>query len=201
MKIAIIGRGRVAEGLRAALSRHHSIRLGVRDVRTASEAPIAEAASWAEVVIVSTPWSALDSVAAALAGHVDAKPVIDTVNPVGMTEHGLGLVDTGAASAAEALQARLPTARVVKAFNQIGAEHLAAAAALAAPPVMFAAGDDDAAKATALRLAQEAGFDARDGGPLANAHLLEALAMLWIWSATRTPLGRGFGFSLTYPSA
>ena len=65
-------------------------------------------------------------------------------------------------------------------------------------PVMFAASDDAAAKNTALSLATEAAFEAVDGGPLSNARHLESLAMIWIWSAIRGPLGRTFGFALSH---
>ena len=47
-------------------------------------------------------------------------------------------------------------------------------------PVMFAAGDDPAAKALALKLVADLGFDAIDAGPLKAARLLEPFAMLWI---------------------
>ncbi|MEM1362371.1 MAG: dinucleotide-binding enzyme, partial [Pseudomonadota bacterium] len=65
-------------------------------------------------------------------------------------------------------------------------------------PLMFVAGDETAAKQTALTLAEDAGFEAVDGGPLSNARHLESLAMLWIWSALKGPLGRSFGFALSH---
>ncbi|KUF11725.1 hypothetical protein AVJ23_03830 [Pseudoponticoccus marisrubri] len=86
----------------------------------------------------------------------------------------------------------------MKCFNQIGAEFIDDAGKLSGTPVMFAAGDDAAAKNIALSLATDAGFEAVDGGPLSNARHLESLAMIWIWSALKGPLGRTFGFALSH---
>ncbi len=197
MKLAIIGRGAVAQALAASLAQH-DLRFGVRTPAAPTEAPVADAAAWADGVVLATPWSAQDDVAAALAPVVVGKPVIDATNPVGMTDHGLDLISGPALSGAETLQAALPGAQVVKCFNTIGAEYLAAPTRLAHRPVMFAAGDDDKARAVALSLAEDAGFEPVSAGPLSNARHLEHLAMLWIWTALRGDLGRRFGFSLSH---
>jgi hypothetical protein len=59
----------------------------------------------------------------------------------------------------------------------------------ATPILMPVAGDDDEAKAVAIALAGELGFDAVDAGPLTAARDLEHLAALWIRLAY--PLGHG----------
>ena len=61
---------------------------------------------------------------------------------------------------------------------------------------MFACSDHADAKATAMQLASDAGFEVFDLGPLANAGLMESLARLWIWLAYRGGLGREFAFRL-----
>ena len=198
MKIGIIGRGSVASALSARFVQSHEVRLGVRKVSDPSEAPIGEVGLWSDVLLLATPWDAEEDVCQSIADHVAGKPVIDATNPVGMRNGALDLVHEGPGSAAESLQARLPAAHVVKCFNQIGAEFMDDAGKLASAPVMFAAGDDAAAKNIALSLATEAGFEAVDGGPLSNARHLESLAMLWIWSAAKGPLGRTFGFALSH---
>lgn len=195
MKLAIIGRGSVAQALARALS-GHEISFGVRDPNGPSERDLAAAAAWGEAIILATPWGAESEVAAAIEPHIAGKPVIDATNPVGMTEHGPDLVTTLGRSAAEGLQARLPEARVVKTFNQIGAEFMAEPGRLDRPAVMFVASDDSSARNLAVRLVREAGFEAVDAGPLSNARHLESLAMLWIWSALKGDLGRSFGFAL-----
>ena len=197
MKIGIMGRGRVAQALRSALGAAHSVRLGVRSPEADGEGLMAEVAAWAEVIVLATPWSAAEGVSSAIRDHVEGKPVIDATNPVGMRDGQLDLVTDGVGSAAEALQAMLPAAHVVKTFNQIGAEGMADANRFRDRPVMFAAGDDEGAKSIAMALAQDAGFTACDGGPLSYARHLESLAMLWIWTASTGPNGRDFGFTLT----
>jgi len=143
MKIGIVGRGRVAQALKAALDQNHDVRFGVRDPGDATEAALADAAVWADVLILATPHQAEAVVVAAIAAHVSGKTVIDATNPVGMRDGRLDLVTDGATSAAEGLQARLAAAHVIKGFNQIGAEFVADATGLDHRPVMFAAGDDD----------------------------------------------------------
>ncbi|MGH6959267.1 MAG: hypothetical protein ACREE7_02165, partial [Dongiaceae bacterium] len=62
--------------------------------------------------------------------------------------------------------------------------------------VLPVAGDDPRAKATALALARDLGFEPVDAGPLAMARYLEPFAMLWIKLALIQGLGRRFAFRL-----
>ena len=86
--------------------------------------------------------------------------------------------------------------RVVKAFNTTGAPNMADPAYPGGTPVMPVAGEDDAARALALGLAADVGFDAVDAGPLAAAADLEHLAMLWIRLAFPMGNGPGIAFAL-----
>jgi predicted dinucleotide-binding enzyme len=86
-------------------------------------------------------------------------------------------------------------ARVVKAFNTTGANIMADPVIGGVPTVMFICGEDAAARAVALRLAADVGFDAVDAGELKQARLLEPWAMLWIYLAFRGDAGREFGFA------
>ena len=189
MKLAIIGRGRVAGALAQALSAH-DIMFGVLSPAEPDEATPDRAAEMADAVILATPWPAESQVAETIKDHVVGKPVIDATNAVGMSDHGLDLVSAPGRAAAEVLQDRLPGAHVVKCFNQIGAEFMEDPGLLSARPVMFAAGNDAQARAVALALAAEAGFEAVDAGGLANARHLESLGMLWIWNSLKGDLGR-----------
>jgi predicted dinucleotide-binding enzyme len=63
---------------------------------------------------------------------------------------------------------------------------------------MFFAGDDAQAKRVAAQLAQEMGFDPVDAGPLANARLLEPLALLWIYLAVKQGHGTGIAYKLIH---
>ncbi len=86
MKIGILGRGRVAQALKTALDQNHDVRFGVRNPGDATEAALADAAVWADALILATPYEAEATVAAAIADHVSGKTVIDATNPVGMRD-------------------------------------------------------------------------------------------------------------------
>lgn len=107
----------------------------------------------------------------------------------------LGLAIGHATSGGEEVAARVPGAFVFKTLNQTGAETLADAGAYDPRPVMFVAGDDADRKAVVLGLVGELGFDPADAGPLANARLLEPLALLWIDQALVRGAGRHFAFA------
>lgn len=197
MKVGLIGRGAVSIAIQTALAHKHSIRLGVRNPNKEDEHSIAAAAEWADVIILATPWQAEADVAAAIADLVENKTVIDATNPVGIRDGVMDLVNPRDKSAAEYLQDRLPGSHVVKTFNQIGAEFMADAALLSEKPCMFVATDNQQARTISLELVEDSGFEAVDGGPLSNARHLESMAMVWIWSALKGPLGRSFGFSIS----
>ena len=61
---------------------------------------------------------------------------------------------------------------------------------------IFVAGDDAANKPRVIELVGALGFEVVDAGPLRNARLLEAHAMLWIDLALNRGLGRDFAFAL-----
>jgi predicted dinucleotide-binding enzyme len=71
-------------------------------------------------------------------------------------------------------------AKVVKAFNTIGAADFGDAQFGAIRADGFYCGDDKAAKAEVRGLVESAGFEPSDVGPLKSARYLEAMAMLWI---------------------
>ena len=102
----------------------------------------------------------------------------------------MGHTDSGG----EQVQAWAPSARVVKVLNSTGAENMADPHYGAERATMFLCGGDATARAVAARLVEDLGFEAVAAGPLANARLLEPLALLWIDLALRQGLGRGIAF-------
>jgi predicted dinucleotide-binding enzyme len=206
MKVAIIGAGNVGGALGRAWSRAgHAVVFGVRDPGTAEvRALVAEtgaeamapagAAAAGEVVVLALPWGAAEAAVRGL-GDLAGKVVIDCMNPLAMGPDGLGLDRGHTTSGAETLAAWLPGARVVKTLNQVGAEVMADASGFAHPPVMFAAGDDVAAKAVALGLVRDLGFEALDAGALRQARLLEPFGMVWINQALLRGHGRNWAFA------
>ena len=83
-------------------------------------------------------------------------------------------------SAAGDIARSLSGAKVVKAFNTLGANNLTNLQFGSENASTFICGDDPEAKSKVAQLAQEVGFDAVDCGPLANAVLLESLTKLWV---------------------
>jgi predicted dinucleotide-binding enzyme len=178
MKIGILGAGNVGKALGDGWMRHkHEIQYGERG-------KMEEAAAFGEVVVLAVPFqAALDIVPAVdLAG----KTVIDCTN-------ALGRVPGKTSSGAEAIQERVPGAKVVKCFNTTGANNMERPDYPGGPLAMLYCGDDAQAKKT---VEGQIGFESYDLGPLSNARLLEAQAELWIWLASRGGLGREFGFRL-----
>lgn len=207
-RIAILGAGAVGTALaKNWTGKGHEVRLGVRTIdsesaRTAADAcgpaviiaPFVETLRDADIVVLALPWDAVEPVLSNL-DLPDGIVLIDATNPLGIGPDGFGLLIGHDTSGGERVAEFAPGARVVKTLNQIGAEIMADPTALPVPPVMFVAGDDDAARAKALDLVTDLGFDAQDFGPLKGARLLEAFAMTWIHFAILRQAGRGWGFA------
>jgi NADPH-dependent F420 reductase len=205
-KIAIVGAGNVGGNLGIRLAgAGYPVRFGTRSGSGLTEllarcggkaevTSVTDATGWADVVFFAVPAKAVvDAVHGA--GDLTGKIVVDCNNPVGWDDGPtLGPVDEGSLTAAIAKAA--PGARVVKAFNTFGAEfHLDPAIAGTAADVPMA-GDDAGAKEVVAGIARQAGFSPLDAGPLRNARLLEALAVLWIHLALKGGHGRNVAWKL-----
>lgn len=210
MRIAIIGTGNVGSALATAWARSgHAIVLGVRKVdhpgvralADETRADIAlpgDAAAAGDVVVLALPWSVAETAVRAL-GDLSGKIVIDCMNPLRMANGSLGLDRGFATSGAETLAGWIPSARVVKTLNQVGAEMMARAGTFASRPVMFMAGDDADAKSRVGNLLAEIGFEPLDAGDLTKARLLEPYGMVWINQALPRGYGRDWAFGVVRP--
>lgn len=198
MRIAIIGAGNVGKALAAGwLRAGHEIVFGVRqpsrmDLAAPADSPEGAAAA-AQVVVLALPWAAAEAAVAQI-GPLDGKTVIDCMNPLAIGPAGLGLDRGYTTSGGEEVQRRLPAAHVVKTLNQTGAEVMADATRFAQRPVQFLAGEDAGAKDVAAALVADLGFEPLDAGGIAQARLLEPLAMVWINQALIRGLGRAWAF-------
>jgi predicted dinucleotide-binding enzyme len=141
-------------------------------------------------VVLALPWQAAHDLLPTI--NLAGKIVVDCTN----SRTGIRAEDGRPMSGAEALQARAPGAKVVKAFNTTGANNMARPKYPEGPLAMFYCGDDVEAKKSVEVLIRQTGFEPYDLGPLSNARLLEAQAELWIWLVSRGGLGREFGFRL-----
>jgi len=125
-----------------------------------------EAATAGDIVVVTVPLKNYRAVPVApLAGKV----VIDTNNYYPQRDGHIPELDNESTTTSELLQAHLPTAKVVKAFNHIYAAELTTHGQPAGSKnrrALVIAGDDAGAKATVTRLLDQFGFDTVDAGPL-----------------------------------
>ncbi|MGH3103626.1 MAG: NADPH-dependent F420 reductase [Gaiellaceae bacterium] len=170
MKVGVIGAGKVGGGLARLWDRAgHEVRVSTRDT-------VAETASFAEVVVLAVPDTAVAEVLSA-AGPLDGKVLVDATNAF-----------SGASTAADV--ARLvPGARVVKAFNTLFAPLYDQISAADRPPSLVYCGDDAGAKETVAQLIRDIGLEPVDAGGLDVAGHLESFALLIIGIAYRQ--GRG----------
>jgi predicted dinucleotide-binding enzyme len=163
--------------------------LALSDGRGKAGTPV-EAVTFANVVVVALPWAVVGKVLGSL--EIAGKVVIDCTNPPA----GLHGPENAPLSGAELVASSFPQAKVAKAFNTTGANNMAHPVYAEGPAAMFVCADDAEAKAAAMTLSADAGFETYDLGPLANARLMESFAQLWIWLAYRGGLGREFAFRL-----
>jgi len=204
MHIAIIGTGNIGGRLANLLtSSPHEVVLGVHDREAIAActrkyptipAKLAtEAMDWADTIVLAIPWTAVDELLSQ-AGSLADKVLIETTNP--LLPDLSGLSNPGGRSAAEFIQHRKPAARVVKAFNSLGAGYLGNARIAGSIADGFYCGDDAEAKSISAELIAKAGLYPCDIGQLKNARYLEALAMLWIDMAVNQKRPGRFAFKL-----
>lgn len=160
----------------------------------AHAASVREAAAFGEVVVLAVLWPAVPD-AIQSAGNLSGKILVDCTNPLAPDLSGLVLGTTN--SAAEEVARLAKGAKVVKAFNTIGAANFENPRFGSERASMFICGEDASAKNVVAKLASELDFDVVDVGPLLAARWLEPLGMLWIHLGYKQGLGpTGHAFKL-----
>jgi len=179
--VGIIGSGMIG-GTVARLSvaaGHHVVLSNSRGPETLDElvaelGPLAtagtaeQAAEAGEIVLVSVPLKAISELPAkALAG----KTIMDTGNYYPERDGQISELDTGALTTSGLLQRSLPDSDVVKVFNNIFFKHLASLARPhgAEDRTALPIAGDSAGKATVTAFLDSIGYDAVDGGSLAES--------------------------------
>lgn len=187
MKIAIIGAGNVGRALATSFTRAgHSVAITSRDAEAAGSVAAATgstvaasslaAAAAADVVVLATPFSSAEAIAAEIGEAVVGKVVIDVSNRMSFGANGPEIDTT--TSNAEELAVLLPGARVVKAFNTLFASNQSDPISEGIQLDGYVAGDDDGARADILDLVASIGLNPVDIGALSRARQLEGLAFL-----------------------
>jgi 8-hydroxy-5-deazaflavin:NADPH oxidoreductase len=215
MNIGILGSGRVGAALgQGWVKRGHTVIFATRDPQgekakallsatpNAKVAGLQETVDSSEVLLVAIPWNVLPDVLKSLTG-LENKILMDATNRFGpgysptiKAEDVNTLIRTeqpAPQSAAEDLAQLVPSAKVVKAFNAIGFEHMDNPH-FSDKPTMFVAGDDVQAKQVVMKLAEAVGFETLDAGMLSSATALESLAKAWV--GLSRVWGRNFAFKV-----
>jgi 8-hydroxy-5-deazaflavin:NADPH oxidoreductase len=186
VKIATIGAGRIGSALGGLWAKAgHPVMFSSRHPQELKDlvnglGPLAQAGTvpqaiaFADVVLLAVPYGALPQIGKDYAGALAAKElVIDACNPFPSRDGEIGVWarERGAGRATAEL---LPGARLVRAFNAIGAGRLPEIASRKGEPVgMPMAGDDVHAVAVASSLMREINFEPVLIGPLAmGRHLI-----------------------------
>ncbi len=183
LKIGIVGSGRVGgalgsiwlkaghEVMFSSLNLDEDKALAARLGGKARAGTSREAAAFGDVLLISVPYGALPKVGKELADLIKGKVVLDTCNPFPGRDGEIATWarDKGAGLASAEL---LPGARLVRAFNAVGAGRLPEIANSKERVGMPIAGDDSAAIAVASRLVREAGFEPVLVGSLAMGKFL-----------------------------
>jgi 8-hydroxy-5-deazaflavin:NADPH oxidoreductase len=197
MKIAVLGLGNVGGQLtRLWLAAGHQVTAGLRegskDRETATGmgarvAVPAEAVKGTDVIAIALPWLATESTLATL-GPLKGRVILDATNPM---DASLRVIVPPAGSAALQIAQSAAGARVVKAFNTVGA-------AFFGEPTfdMMYCGDDADTKNIVRKLIEDTHMKPVDVGPLSNAGYLEQIAGLWVDLAVKGRIQGGFAFNL-----
>jgi predicted dinucleotide-binding enzyme len=208
VKLGIIGSGKVgsALGIWAArrgakvgfTSKHDgSARMAEARAGHGSQAlEIGALVDVSEVILLTLPFSEIESALAPVRERLAGKILVDVTNPIAKDHRDLTVGHTD--SGAERIARAFPMAQVVKAFNATFAEVYAAEKTElnGTKLTIFFAGDEGAAKVRVRELIELLGFDAVDAGPLSNSRFLEPLSLLNIHLGRVLGMGTDIGFSL-----
>jgi 8-hydroxy-5-deazaflavin:NADPH oxidoreductase len=195
MRVGVLGSGDVGQTLAAGFLKHgHEAMIGTREPAKlapwqkanpkAKVGSVSETAAFGEVLVLAVKGSvAADVLRAAGQANLAGKVVIDASNPIADAppDHGvLKFFTTLDNSLLEQLQKEFKNARLVKAFNSVGAPQMVNPSyAGGIRPTMFLCGNDNAAKRTVSEILDQFGWDTADMGTVEAARAIEPLCMLW----------------------
>ena len=199
MDITIIGTGNMGKALttRAVAGGHRVTLLGTAPEKAQGVAEQLSAGVrpgtvgdpiTGDVVVLAVWYAAVADVLARYGDQLAGKVVVDITNPI--DPEAFEPLKLEAGSVAQEIAAKVPGARVVKAFNTTFAGTLTEGQVGGQPLDVFLASDDDDAKGVVSQLVRDGGLRPIDAGPLGRAHELEALGFLHM--ALQGPLGSGF---------
>ena len=197
-KIGMVGSGNVGSNLgRVWAKAGYPVMFSSRDIEVdrklaaeigsgSSAGTPQQAAAFGEVLVFAVPYGALPELGKTLGDSLKGKVVIDACNP--FPQRDGGIADEARAQGAGVVSARLlPGARIVRAFNAVGAARMGAVHTTPGKVGMPIAGDDAQAIEIASRLIRDIGFEPvlvgglamgkylMPGTPLAGEHTPEEI--------------------------
>lgn len=148
-----------------------------------------------DIVVLALPYPAVAEVVATYGTALDGKVLVDVSNPLDFSTFDSLVVASDSSAAAE-LQARVPGAKVLKAFNTNFAATLATGEVGGVPTTVLVAGDDEDAKAALIDVVTAGGVQALDAGALKRARELEAIGFMQLTLAASEKIGWTGGFAV-----
>jgi predicted dinucleotide-binding enzyme len=130
-----------------------------------------------DIVILAVPYASASAVISEYGDALRGKVIVDITNPVNPDLTGF-VTPAGSSGAQEIAKAAPAGAHVIKAFNTLFANVLAAGSAEGRPVDVFIAGDDAPAKARVSAFIESLGLRQMDAGPLPMAGALENAGLL-----------------------
>jgi predicted dinucleotide-binding enzyme len=192
MKVGILGSGAVGQTLGAGFVKHgHSVLLGTRDEKKVADwakqsgakvGSFENAAAFGELIVLAVKGSVAESLVKRVGPALAGKVVMDTTNPIADAPPRNGVLSfftTLEGSLLERLQAAVPDARFVKAFNSVGNDRMVNPSYREGRPSMFICGNDDAARAVVAGVCDQFGWEIEDLGKAESARAIEPLCILW----------------------
>ena len=184
--VSIIGTGNMGQAIAAVVGKGgHTVQLlGENDLDT----PVT-----GDIVVLAVPYPAVPAVLEQRGSQLENKIVVDITNPLNFETFDELTVPAHSSAAAE-IAAKLPSSRVLKAFNTTFAGTLAAGTVGPLTTTVLIAGDDADAKATLADVVTSGGLKAIDAGGLKRAREMEALGFLQISLAAKERVSWTGGF-------
>jgi len=196
MKIGVIGSGPVGRVLaNGFLQEGYEVMLGSRTpskdevVKWKAEnekgltGNFEETAAFAELIVLAISGKAtINAIELSGKENFSGKIVMDATNPISdapPVNAVLSFFTDLNQSFMEKLQALLPTAKFVKAFNSVGNALMYKPDLNGQVPTMFICGNDAAAKETVKDILQKFGWETEDMGMAEAARVIEPLCILW----------------------
>jgi predicted dinucleotide-binding enzyme len=199
--VTIIGAGNMGSAIAGlAVTGGNAVQVLARDAAKAAVNPsvtpgVVGDAITGDIVILALPYPAVAEVLGAYSSQLDGKVLVDLTNPLDFSTFD-GLVVPADGSAASEIAAKVPAARVLKAFNTTFAATLATGAVGDETTTVLIAGDDADAKATLAAIVEGGKLNAVDAGSLKRARELEALGFLQLTLAAGEKISWAAGFAL-----